>query len=55
MAQTEEQSVVIPPLDEKNYDLKDEAVAFFKSQTGIEEDEALKQHILAVQAKAYAV
>ena len=30
-------------------------VAFFKQQTGIHDDELLKQHIMQVQAKAYKV
>ncbi|KAJ7489410.1 hypothetical protein FB451DRAFT_1390562 [Mycena latifolia] len=42
-----------PPLDESLY-MSDEAeVAFIKSQTGIHDPNALKQHIIAVQKKAY--
>ncbi|EGO04103.1 hypothetical protein SERLA73DRAFT_158452 [Serpula lacrymans var. lacrymans S7.3] len=41
------------PLDERLYVLKPEASAFFKSHTGIHDDDALKSHILDVQAKAY--
>ena len=56
MSQTEEfvYSVVLP-LDEKYYTDRVVDTAFLKSQTGIQDDETLKQHILAVQAKAYAV
>ncbi|KAF8638313.1 hypothetical protein AX17_002333 [Amanita inopinata Kibby_2008] len=43
------------PLDESLYSLDDDELAFFKSQTGIDDDEQLKNHILAVQAKAYQV
>ncbi|KAH7920280.1 hypothetical protein BV22DRAFT_1040003 [Leucogyrophana mollusca] len=43
-----------PTLDESLYYLDAEALAFFKSLTGIDDDVALKEHILAVQAKAYA-
>ena len=43
------------PLDETLYKIDDHALEFMKSQTGIEDAEELKQHILAVQAEAYAV
>ncbi|EGO30024.1 hypothetical protein SERLADRAFT_359735 [Serpula lacrymans var. lacrymans S7.9] len=43
------------PLDERLYVLKPEASAFFKSHTGIHDDDALKSHILDVQAKAYKI
>ncbi|KAH9840205.1 uncharacterized protein C8Q71DRAFT_703050 [Rhodofomes roseus] len=42
-------------LDESLYSLDEEESAFFKSQTGIEDDEALKSHILRVQKEAYEV
>jgi hypothetical protein len=42
-------------LDESLYSLTAEESAFFKSQTGIEDDDELKEHILAIQAKAYKV
>ena len=37
------------------YKLSPEDAAFFKAQTGIDNDEALKEHILAVQERAYKV
>jgi hypothetical protein len=43
------------PLDEKHYNLSHDEAAFFKKETGIDDDEALKQHILALQAEAYNV
>ncbi|PFH52914.1 hypothetical protein AMATHDRAFT_1652 [Amanita thiersii Skay4041] len=43
------------PLDERLFSLDNEAAEFFKSQTGIIDDEELKKHILDVQAKAYRV
>ncbi|KAH7910790.1 hypothetical protein BJ138DRAFT_1152166 [Hygrophoropsis aurantiaca] len=43
-----------PPLDLNLYALDEESSTFFKSQTGIFDDSALREHILAVQAKAYA-
>jgi SAM-dependent methyltransferase len=44
-----------PPLDESLYDLRPQDAAFFKEITGIEDDTALKQHILDIQAKAYKI
>lgn len=44
-----------PPLDASYYNPRPEEVAFFKELTGIEDDAALKEHILKVQAKAYQV
>jgi hypothetical protein len=35
--------------------MRPDDAAFFKKVTGIHDDEALKQHILDVQAKAYKV
>jgi hypothetical protein len=43
------------PFDERLYSLDEEACAFFKAQTRINDDEGLKLHILAVQKKAYEV
>jgi hypothetical protein len=43
------------PLDENMYSLKEEEIAFYKQQTGIQDDEELKQHVLAVQKEAYDV
>lgn len=37
------------------YNPQPQDVAFFKQQTGIHDDELLKQHIMQVQAKAYKV
>ncbi|EIW85563.1 hypothetical protein CONPUDRAFT_98669 [Coniophora puteana RWD-64-598 SS2] len=45
----------IPALDAALYHISPEASDFFKSQTGIYDDEELKLHILAVQRKAYEV
>lgn len=44
-------------LEPKFYHLNEdpEALAFFKRETGIDDDEQLKQHIMEVQAKAYQV
>ncbi|KAG1745264.1 hypothetical protein EDB19DRAFT_480808 [Suillus lakei] len=44
-----------PPLDESLYDLRPQDAAFYRKLTGIEDDTALKQHILDIQAKAYKV
>ena len=43
------------PLDEALYSLDGQEAAFFKSQTGIEDDEELKRHILRSQKEAYEV
>ena len=42
-------------LDERLYDLSDEESSFFKQQTGIQDDDELKEHIIQVQAEAYKV
>ena len=42
-------------LDPSLYDLQPHETAFFKQQTGIYDDELLKQHIIQVQTKAYEV
>ena len=42
-------------LDERLYDLTDEECSFFKQQTGIQDDDELKAHIVQVQAEAYKV
>lgn len=44
-----------PPLDDSFYTLSHEEFEFFKTQTGIEDGDALKQHIITVQEKAYEV
>jgi hypothetical protein len=43
------------PFDDSQYSLDEEALAFFKAQTRIDDDDELKQHILAVQKRAYEV
>ena len=43
------------PLDETLYTLGEEEIAFFKSQTGIDDEQELKRHILRVQKEAYEV
>ena len=43
----------ISPLDESFYSLDDEELAFFKANTKITDDDALKKHIMTLQAKAY--
>ncbi|KAI0336236.1 hypothetical protein GY45DRAFT_592101 [Cubamyces sp. BRFM 1775] len=43
------------PLDARLYSLKDEELEFMKSETGISDEEELKDHILRVQAEAYSV
>jgi hypothetical protein len=43
------------PLDESLYDLAEEERTFFKQQTGIQDDDELKAHIIRVQTEAYEV
>ena len=43
------------PLDDTLYTLGEEEIAFFKSQTGIDDEEELKRHILRLQKEAYEV
>lgn len=43
------------PLDESLYAIHDEALQFMQQQTGIQDPEEIKRHIIAVQAEAYAV
>ncbi|KAG2132765.1 hypothetical protein DEU56DRAFT_439609 [Suillus clintonianus] len=50
-----EAQLTFPPLDESHYSLRPKDAAFYKKLTGIEDDVALKQHILNVQQKAYKV
>ncbi|TFY82951.1 hypothetical protein EWM64_g1066 [Hericium alpestre] len=45
----------LPRLDESLYELNEEEEAFYKQQTGIQDDEELKRHIIAVQTEAYVV
>ncbi|KZT13254.1 uncharacterized protein LAESUDRAFT_719592 [Laetiporus sulphureus 93-53] len=42
-------------LDERYYDLEEDELAFFKSQTGIQDEEELKQHIMKVQEDAFEI
>lgn len=48
-------SQIADSVEERFYRLDDEEKTFFKAQTGIEDDEELKKHILGVAAEAYAV
>ena len=49
----------IPPPNglgtEDTFSLTKDELAFFKAQTGIDDEEELKNHIFAIQAKAYSV
>ncbi|KAI0313146.1 hypothetical protein OF83DRAFT_579381 [Amylostereum chailletii] len=45
----------VRPLDESLYDLDEEQVNFFKTATGIQGDEEVKRHIIAVQTKAFEI
>ncbi|KAJ7600243.1 hypothetical protein C8J56DRAFT_909746 [Mycena floridula] len=42
----------VPPLDPSLYILEGDALDFFKAQTRLEDEEELKEHILAIQRKA---
>ena len=42
------------PLDSSIYFLQDDEKAFYKTHTGIQSDDELKQHILNVQSQAYS-
>ena len=42
-------------LDDSLYKMEEQALEFFRAQTGIEDADELKRHVLAVQAEAYAV
>lgn len=44
-----------PQLDASGYGLDEEESKFFKAQTGIRDDEGLKEHLVRVQAEALAV
>ncbi|KAF8150628.1 hypothetical protein B0H34DRAFT_665445 [Crassisporium funariophilum] len=44
-----------PKLDPAYYDLHGDELAFYKQQTGIEDDDELKKHIIKVQGSAYQV
>lgn len=43
------------PFDERFYNLGHEEVEYLKAQTRIQDDDALKAHVLQVQQKAYEV
>ncbi len=43
------------PLDEGLYRLESAEITFFKQQTGIDDDDELKTHLLSIQAEAYEV
>ncbi|KAE9399597.1 hypothetical protein BT96DRAFT_820362 [Gymnopus androsaceus JB14] len=43
------------PLDEKYYNLDEEEKHFFKKETGIQDDDELKKHIITVQNKAFSI
>ncbi|KAI0072366.1 hypothetical protein K474DRAFT_1629115 [Panus rudis PR-1116 ss-1] len=45
----------IPPLDPEFYSLDDEEANFFKTWTGIQDEEQLKEHMFRVREKAYKV
>ena len=55
MTEDFDQQVHKHPLDPAFYSLTEEEVGFYKAQTGIQDDDALKEHILAVQKDAYEV
>ena len=42
-------------LDERLYDLNDEERSFLKEQSGIQDDDELKEHIIQIQTEAYKV
>lgn len=48
-------SATIPPVDDNLYNLSGAELDFFKSQTGIDDDEKLRRHILSAQKEAYKV
>ncbi|KAJ3551300.1 hypothetical protein NP233_g13106 [Leucocoprinus birnbaumii] len=43
------------PVDPSLYNLSREDLSFLRLLTGITDDEELKQHVLAIQAKAYEI
>ncbi|KAI0795120.1 hypothetical protein C8Q75DRAFT_712487 [Abortiporus biennis] len=49
------EQAVSPPLKEELYNLQPQEIEFFKQQTGIQDDDELKRHIIDVQKEAYAV
>jgi hypothetical protein len=56
MSEDHDAKLLSPPrLDPSLYELNEEQSKFYKQLTKIEDDEELKQHILAVQREAYEV
>lgn len=56
MSTEKETHHVLPDkLDPSLFKLKDDEAAFYKSVTGIDDDEDLKQHIFAIQKEAFEV
>ena len=49
------QSPTEMPLDNILYSLDPDGLAFFQKHTGIQDERKLKDHIIAVQRKAYQV
>ena len=45
----------VAPLDESLYKLEGADLDFYRCATGVEDEEQLKQHILAVQKRAFDV
>ena len=52
---TSQSSHVPLPLEDRLYDLSDDELEFYRKETGMEDADAIKEHILRVQAEAYAV
>ena len=48
-------SSYLKALDDEFYNPDEEAKAFFKAETGIQDDDELREHIIAVQSRAFAV
>ena len=55
MTEDFDKQVVKHPLNPEFYRLTDEEIAFHRAQTGIQDENELKEHILAVQRDAYEV
>ncbi|KZT67007.1 hypothetical protein DAEQUDRAFT_813157 [Daedalea quercina L-15889] len=48
-------AAIAAPLDDKLYHLDPDEVAFYKQKTGIDDEAALKEHIVQIQREAYQV
>lgn len=48
-------NLIKPSVDERFYNLGSEEVQYLKGQTGIEDDDALRAHVMEIQQKAYEV